>query len=143
MLASIRISVLEVLVVHANAKLAPAGRLALAICIVEDGWLLRRAAERFQVAVPTAHRWAARYRERDISVPALEAMQDISSRPESSPRQTRPPKVRKILHLRTSRGWGPARIGHKLRMHPSTVHRVLRREAAALLSEGDLATRKE
>ncbi len=142
MLASIRISVLEVLVVHANAKLAPAGRLKLAECIVEDGWPLRRAAERFQVSVPTAQRWAARYRERDESLPAIEAMQDGSSRPVSSPRQTRPPKVRKIVHLRTTRGWGPARIGHRLRMHPSTVHRVLRREGAALLTEVDLATRK-
>jgi transposase InsO family protein len=141
-LASIRITRMEVLVVHANAKLAPAGRLALAECIVEDGWPLRRAAERFQVSVPTAQRWSSRYRERDTSVPALEAMQDVSSRPECSPRQTRPPKVRKILHLR-KRGWGPARIGHKLRMHPSTVGRVLRREGAALLSEVDLATRKE
>jgi hypothetical protein len=35
---------MEVLVVHANAKLAPAGRLNLAECIVEDGRSLRRAA---------------------------------------------------------------------------------------------------
>lgn len=69
-------------------------------------------------------------------------MQDVSSRPECSPRQTRPPKVRKILHLRTKRGWGLARTAHKLGMHPSTVNRVLRREGAALLSEVDLATRK-
>jgi len=34
---------------HANAMLTPKGRLVLARCVVEDGWSLRRAAERFQV----------------------------------------------------------------------------------------------
>ncbi|MBR8745587.1 leucine zipper domain-containing protein, partial [Nocardiopsis sp. MG754419] len=49
---------------HANARLTPAGRLALARCVVQDGWPLRRAAERFQVSATTAHRWATRYRTR-------------------------------------------------------------------------------
>jgi hypothetical protein len=31
--------------------------------VVEDGWPLRRAAERFQVAPTTAKRWADRYRQ--------------------------------------------------------------------------------
>ena len=48
---------------HRNAPLSETGRLRLARCIVEDGWSLRRAAERFQVAVTTAARWAGRYRE--------------------------------------------------------------------------------
>ena len=117
---------LEVLVVHANALLTPRGRLELAETVVDHGWPLRRAAERFQVCVPTAQRWAARYRQRDLSVPAIEAMKDRSSRPRRSPRQTRPVKVRKIVHLRATRGWGPARIGHQLGLAPSTVNRVLR-----------------
>ena len=53
----------EVLVSHRNAFLAHAGRLQLARCIVVDGWPLRRAAERFNVSVPTAVRWSRRYRE--------------------------------------------------------------------------------
>ena len=40
--------------VHANALLTPRGRLALAVCVVEDGWSLRRAAERFQTSPQTA-----------------------------------------------------------------------------------------
>jgi transposase InsO family protein len=142
-LASIRISVLEVLVVHANALLTPRGRLELAQCVVDDGWPLRRAAERFQVSVPTAQRWAKRYRERDLSRPAIEAMADRSSRPKHSPAQTRRPMVRKILHLRRKRGWGPARIADKLGLRSSTVNRVLRREGEPLLHELDLATRRE
>ena len=47
---------------HRNAPLTPTGRLRLAWCIVEDGWPLRRAAERFQVSHTTAKRWADRYR---------------------------------------------------------------------------------
>ncbi|MCO6678306.1 helix-turn-helix domain-containing protein, partial [Cutibacterium avidum] len=47
---------------HRNAPLSETGRLRLACCIVEDGWPLRRAAERFNVSVTTAQRWAQRYR---------------------------------------------------------------------------------
>jgi transposase InsO family protein len=142
-LPSIRISVLEVLVVHANALLTPRGRLELARCVVEDGWPLRRAAERFQVSVTTAQRWTRRYRERDLTRPAIEAMTDRSSRPLRSPRQTRRPMVRKILHLRRKRGWGPARIADRLGLRASTVNRVLRREGEPRLNELDLTTRRE
>jgi transposase len=48
---------------HGNASLTPTGRLRLARCVVEDGWPLRRAAERFGVSVTTAQRWSGRYRE--------------------------------------------------------------------------------
>jgi len=52
----------KALVVHRNAPLTETGRLRLARCVVEDGWPLRRAAERFQVSPTTAQRWAGRYR---------------------------------------------------------------------------------
>ena len=60
--------------VHRNAPLTETGRLRLARCVVEDGWPLRRAAERFQVSHTTAARWAARYRQ-----PAPAGMADRSS----------------------------------------------------------------
>ena len=47
---------------HRNAPLSETGRLRLASCVVDDGWPLRRAAERFQVSPTTAARWASRYR---------------------------------------------------------------------------------
>ena len=127
---------------HRNAPLSPLGRLRLAQCVVDDGWSLRRAAERFQVSVPTAVRWAARYRDCDGDRDRLEAMADRPSRPRRCPAQTRRPLVRKIRHLREKRGWGPARIAHRLGMHPSTVHRVLRREGTPRLADVDLATRR-
>ena len=49
--------------VHRNAPLTETGRLRLARCVVEQGWPIARAAERFQVSRPTATRWAQRYRE--------------------------------------------------------------------------------
>jgi transposase InsO family protein len=133
----------EVLLLHANATLTPRGRLALARCVVDDRWSLRRAAERFQTSPQTAARWAARYREVPPGGDPLEAMSDRSSRPHACPRQTRRPVVRKIVHLRRKRGWGPARIAHRLGMQPSTVNRVLRREGLPPLNEVDLATRRE
>lgn len=113
--------------VHANALLTPRGRLALAECVVEESWSLRRGAERFQVSPQTAGWWAARYRARDLTRPVLEAKTDRSSRPRRSPRRTWARLERRICHLRRKRGWGLARIGHRLGVHPSTVGRVLAR----------------
>jgi len=127
---------------HRNAPLSPLGRLRLAQAVVDEGWSLRRAAERFQVSVPTVARWAARYRERHPGRDPLEAMADRPSRPRRCPAATPRPLVRKIVHLRAKRGWGPARIAHRLGMHPSTVHRVLRREGMPRLADVDLATRR-
>ena len=120
---------------HANALLTPKGRLRLARCIVDDKWPLRRAAERFQVSVTTAGRWAARYRALGEA-----GMADRSSRPVSSPRRTSVRRERRIIAIRVNRRWGPARIGYLLGIHPSTVHRVLSRFGLARLSWLDRAT---
>ena len=120
---------------HRNAPLSETGRLRLARCVVEDGWSLRRAAERFQVAVTTAQRWASRYRELG---PA--GMADRSSRPHRSPNQTPTRTERRIIKVRVIRRWGPAQIGYLLGIHPSTVHRVLTRYGIARLRWLDRAT---
>src|SRR5699024_840846 len=112
----------EVFMSHPNAILAPKGRLRLAQCIVDDGWPLRRAAERFQVSVRTASRWARRYRSQ-----GPEAMEDQSSRPHHSPNRLPAKRERRIIGLRVNRRWGPERIGYRLGIQPSTVHRVLSR----------------
>ena len=113
---------------HRNAPLSETGRLRLARCVVEEGWPLRRAAERFQVAVTTAARWASRYRELGAA-----GMADRSSRPHRSPNQTPTRTERRIIKVRVLRRWGPARIGFLLGIHPSTVHRVLTRYGLAKL----------
>ncbi|MEW1741423.1 IS481 family transposase, partial [Nocardia beijingensis] len=120
---------------HRNAPLSELGRLRLARCVVEEGWPLRRAAERFQVSHTTAARWAGRYR---LLGPA--GMSDRSSRPQRSPRRTPTRTERRIIKLRLARRWGPARIAYLLGMHPATVHRVLTRYRLARLRWLDRAT---
>nr|WP_246029730.1 leucine zipper domain-containing protein [Saccharothrix variisporea] len=83
---------------HANAALTPRARLRLARLVVDHGWPVARAAERFCVSWPTANRWAVRYRQ------AGEAgMTDRSSRPHHSTA----PVVRRIVHLRLRHRLGP------------------------------------
>ncbi|WP_406134554.1 IS481 family transposase [Streptomyces sp. NBC_01089] len=121
--------------VHRNAPLTETGRLRVARCVVEDGWPLRRAGERFQVSPTTARRWADRYRALGEA-----GMSDRSSRPHLSPRQTPTRTERRIIKVRVLRRWGPARIAYLLGLVPSTVHRVLTRYGLARLTYLDRAT---
>jgi hypothetical protein len=105
---------------HANAALAPRARLRLARLIVDEGWPVARAAERYDVSWPTAKRWADRYRQ---AGPA--GMADRSSRPHHSPRRTPAPVVRRIVHLRLKQRLGPVQIADRVGVAPSTVHAVL------------------
>jgi transposase InsO family protein len=120
---------------HRNAPLSETGRLRLARCVVEDGWPLRRAAERFQVSPTTAQRWAGRYRALGEA-----GMADRSSRPHRAPRRVPTRTERRIIKVRVIRRWGPARIAYLLGLHPSTVHRVLSRYRLARLAWLDRAT---
>ena len=106
--------------VHRNAPLTETGRLRLARCVVDHGWPIARAAERFQVARTTATKWSERYRELG---PA--GMADRSSRPHRSPRRTPQPIVRRIVHLRWKQRLGPVAIAARVGVAPSTVHRIL------------------
>src|SRR3954454_22395291 len=121
----------EVLVSHANAALTPRARLKLARLIVDEGWPVARAAERFQVAWPTAKRWADRYRQLGES-----GMQDLPARPHRSPRKTPQPLVRKIVHVRWKRRLGPVGIAGELGVPASTVHAVLVRCRINRLARG-------
>jgi hypothetical protein len=94
---------------HRNAPLTETGRLRLARCVVDDGWPLRRAAERFQVSPTTAQRWAGRYRELGEA-----GMADRSSRPHHSPARTPTRTERRIMS-------GPSAVrGHPVAAGPDT-----------------------
>lgn len=121
--------------VHRNAPLSERGRLHLAKCVVEDGWPLARAGERFQVSATTAKRWADRYRELGEA-----GMVDRSSRPTTSPNRTPTRTERRIVKVRVLRRWGPARIAYLLGLQPSTVHKVLTRFGLAKLRWLDRST---
>src|SRR3954454_10453684 len=121
--------------VHRNAPLSETGRLRLARCVVEEGWPLRRAGERFQVSSTTPQRWAGRYR-----LLGEAGMADRSSRPRTSPHRTPSRIERRIIKVRVARRWGPARIAGLLRLNPATVHRVLVRYRLNRLAWTDRAT---
>jgi len=121
--------------VHANACLTPKGRLRLASAVVDDGWNLRRAAERFQCSPATAKKWADRYR-----AGGAEAMIDRSSRPLHSPRRLAQRRERRIIKVRFVNRWGPHRIAAYLRLPRSTVEAVLRRYRMPLLRHLDQAS---
>jgi len=117
---------------HRNAPLSETGRLRLARVVVEEGWPVRRAAERFQVSPTTAARWAGRYRQHGAA-----GMADRSSRPHTSPNRTPRRAERRIVGLRVARRLGPARIGARLGLPASTVHAVLARYGCPPLAHLD------
>ena len=105
---------------HANAALTPRHRLRLARLVVDEGWPVARAAERFLVSWPTAKRWADRYRAMGAA-----GMVDRSSRPHRVANRTPAPVVRRIVHLRWKQRLGPVQISDRVGLAPSTVHAVL------------------
>jgi transposase InsO family protein len=113
--------------------LTPEGRRRLVELVLEHGWSLRRAAERFQCSPATAKRWVDRAR---MGLP----MPDQSSRPHQSPNRCSRRLERRIVALRFRRRWGPHRIGYHLGIPRSTVGRVLARYRMPLLHHLDQAT---
>jgi transposase-like protein len=120
---------------HANAALTPRARLRLARLIVDQGWPVVRAAERYDVSWPTAKRWSDRYRQLGAA-----GMGDASSRPRRSPNKAPQPVVRKIVHLRWKQRLGPVQIADRVGLAPSTVHRILVRCRINRLTHVDRTT---
>ena len=120
---------------HSNAALTPLHRARLARLIVDHGWPVARAAERYDVSWKTAAKWAARY-----ALEGPSGMRDRSSRPHRQPSRTPAPVVRKIVHLRWKQRLGPVQIGARLDMPASTVHAVLVRCRVNRLSHIDRVT---
>jgi transposase InsO family protein len=120
---------------HANAALTPRARLKMAKLIVDGGWEIPRAAERYDVSWKTAKKWADRYRDEGEA-----GMLDRSSRPHHQPNRTPAPVVRKIVHLRWKQRLGPVEIADRLGMQSSTVYAVLVRCRLNRLTHIDRAT---
>lgn len=117
---------------HANAPLTPVGRARLVSLIIDQGWTIRRAAERFQVAPATASKWVRRYL-------AGEPLTDRSSRPRHTPTRT-PQRTDAASSRYVSPAAGPRRIAFHLHLSRSTVERVLRRYRMPVLVPTDHAT---
>ena len=115
------------MLLHANAKLGLAGRLAL-VRAIEDGLSLKQAAAAFGVSPATAHRWWHRWLEAgEEARRSLSCLFDRSSRPRRSPRQLRPELEEAICACRRETGWGPRLVAGATGFAHSTVWKVLRR----------------
>nr|WP_243983309.1 leucine zipper domain-containing protein [Streptomyces sp. NEAU-YJ-81] len=107
----------------------------LARCVIEDGWPLRRAAERFQVSHTTAARWAHRCRHHGAA-----GLSDRSSRPHHSPRRTPAPVEEQVLRMRREHHIVPLRLAGCASVAASTAHRILQRHGLPPLATLDWAT---
>ena len=83
-------------------------------CVVEQGWSVAAAAERFQVDPKTVRKW------RDRWIAGGEAgLRDRSSRPRSCPWRTPDAKRSEVINLRHRRRWGADHIAHH---RPGRLH---------------------
>ena len=113
--------------VHANAKLGPAGRLAL-VGLIEGGCSLRAAASQSGVSVATAHRWWHRWARADaIARASGRWAADRSSRPRRLPRLLEETEQRRICLARQRTNLGPGRLAGLLGRARSTIYKVLAR----------------
>lgn len=119
---------------HANARLAPAGRLIL-VQRIQSGRAIAHVAAEMGVSRTTACRWWHRFCEAGIA-----GLQDRSSVARSHPQRTGACVETRVRIMRALTRRGPVFIAGKLGMHASTVGRVLRRHQTPLLRELDPVT---
>jgi transposase InsO family protein len=113
---------------HRNAKTTPHMRALLVHRVGQLRWSVAEAATAAGIAVRTAHKWLARYRQG--GTPALD---DRSSQPHRQPRRTPDAVVTAILAARRERltGWA---IAVRLQIPRSTVAAILTRSGVNRLT---------
>lgn len=104
---------------HGNGRLTPLGRLTMVLRI-ESGRPVAHVAAEMGISRPTAYKWWRRW-----EAEGLDGLVDRSSRPHRSPTRTAPEVEAAIGELRQELKLGPVRIGWRLGVPASTVHRVL------------------
>jgi transposase InsO family protein len=110
--------------VHKNARLTPYRRAQL-VAHVEHGTPLTVAARMFGVSRQTAAKWVARQRSAGIPDDAA-WMEDRSSRPQRSPRQTEP-RIQLGARVLRQQRWTCAEIAAAVGVSAATIARGLRR----------------
>jgi len=120
---------------HPNASLTPRGRRKMVRLVIDHGWTIEAAADKFQVDAKTVRKWRDRFLTEGET-----GLFDRSSRPTSSPNATSVECRRRIVELRRQRRWGAAHIGHEVGRSGSTVQKILIAEGLGRLDSGDRAT---
>ena len=106
---------------HQNARLTVHSRERLARLVVEQGYTRKAAAMAFRVSEKTAAKWVRRFQRSGSA-----GLEDLSSRPHRSPRQTPSTLLEKVFELRRERRNG-FQIAQQLKLSRATVSRILRR----------------
>ena len=119
---------------HVNARLTPMGRL-LIIQRIQGGMPQAHVAAQMSLSRATVAKWWKRWQADGEA-----GLADRSSRPHRSPRRTEAAVEANVCRLRRQKRWGPARIGARLGVPASTVHRVLVRNGLNRLSHIDRPT---
>ena len=107
---------------HKNAPLTPRGREAMVRDVVEGGLTKAAAARQFNTTPKTVGKWVDRFRAE-----GMDGLRDRSSRPHSSPGQTRPAAMRRHRRLCAGSATQASRSPRKSAVSAATVSRVLRR----------------
>ena len=104
---------------HRNARLTFLARRTL-LERIAAGRAAAHVAHGMGVSCQTAYKWWRRWLEEGAA-----GLEDRPSRPHRSPARVTASLERRIERIRRRGKLGPARIGFRLGMHASTVHRVL------------------
>ena len=120
---------------HANARLTPAGRRTLVRRIETDPRPIAHIAQEMGISRATASRWWSRYQQLGEV-----GLVDRPSIPYTSPNRIPAQLEQRIVRLRRRERLGPARIGARLGVPASIVHRVLVRHGLNRLAVLDRPT---
>lgn len=96
--------------------------------LLEQGQSVSAVASLFGWSRQTMSKWWSRYR-----AAGRDGLADHSTRPQHSPQQLSPSRVRQVLRLREQRRWGPLRIALRLGLSHTTVYRTLCRQGRQYL----------
>ena len=123
---------------HGNAPLTPEGRRRLCLR-VDSGRPISHVAAEAGVGRNTLGKWYARWQEQGEA-----GLEDHSSRPWSSPSQTPGHIEDRVEQLRRERKLGPVQlagllVAEGIGLHPSTVHRILKRRGISRLRDLDVS----
>ena len=115
--------------VHKNARLTPKGREGMVRMVVDLGISKTAVARQYNTTIRTVSKWVNRYLEHGV-----EGLQDRSSRPKSSPRQTPLVICDAVEALRRKRRTQD-HIARELGISAATISRILKRRGISLLSQ--------
>lgn len=122
------------LLVHRNARLAPAGRMILVQWVLQ-GRPISHVAKELGVSRQCAHRWISRFRSHGAA-----GLVDRSSRPRRFPTATPSTVVSELLAVRQAERIGRDELALRFTVSASTASRIIARAGLPRLHELDPVT---